>query len=229
MSGTHDDDGRAAMVRVWDLPTRLFHWALVVLVALQFATAEFHWLSMQWHYRFGYAALALLLFRVAWGLLGSQTSRFSDFVRGPRVVWRYMKTLVAGRVEPALGHNALGGWSVLAMLGLLLAQTISGLFASDGIDSDGPFADAASDATVKWMTRLHHLGETALLLLIALHIVAVLLHWLLHHDNLLVPMLSGRKRANAPPRRFVGGWRAVILFLLAASAVLLLSCFGNRG
>ena len=215
-------------VRVWDLPTRLFHWTLVVLVALQFATAEFHWLSMQWHYRFGYATLALLLFRIVWGFLGSQTSRFADFVRGPLAVWRYIRALVAGRAELGVGHNALGGWSVLAILGLLLVQTLSGLFASDGIDADGPFVDAVSDVAVKWITRVHHLGETALLVLIALHIVAVLLHWLLHHDNLILPMLNGRKEVdNAPMLRFAGSWRAAILFLLAAAAVLLLSYFGS--
>jgi cytochrome b len=215
-------------VRVWDLPTRLFHWVLVVLVALQFATADFHWLSMQWHARFGYATLVLLLFRIAWGLAGSQTSRFAEFVRGPVAVARYVKALFAGRAPLAIGHNALGGWSVLAMLALLLAQTVSGLFASDGIDTDGPFVDAASDAVVKWMTRLHHLGDTALLLMIALHVVAVLLHWLLHRDNLFAPMFSGRKAVDdAPPLRFAGGWRAVILLATAVAAVALLSCFGN--
>lgn len=215
-------------VRVWDLSTRLFHWTLVVLVALQFATADFHWLSMQWHARFGYATLVLLLFRIAWGFAGSQTSRFAEFVRGPVAVARYVQALFAGRAPLAIGHNALGGWSVLAMLALLLAQTVSGLFASDGIDSDGPFVDAASDAVVKWMTRLHNLGDTALLLMIALHVAAVLLHWILHRDNLVAPMLSGRKAVDeAPPLRFAGGWRAAILITIAIAAVALLSYFGN--
>jgi cytochrome b len=215
-------------VRVWDLSTRLFHWTLVVLVALQFATADFHWLSMQWHARFGYATLVLLLFRIAWGFAGSQTSRFAEFVRGPVAVARYVQALFAGRVPLAIGHNVLGGWSVLAMLALLLAQTVSGLFASDGIDTDGPFVDAASDAVVKWMTRLHNLGDTALLLMIALHVAAVLLHWLLHRDNLVAPMLSGRKAVDeAPPLRFAGGWRATILLATAMAAVALLSYFGN--
>ena len=214
--------------RVWDLPTRLFHWALVVLVALQFATAEFHWLSMQWHFYLGYATLALLLFRIVWGFAGSQTSRFGDFVRGPAAVGRYVRSLLAGRSEVTIGHNALGGWSVLAMLALLLAQTLSGLFASDGIDTDGPFVDAVSTATVKLMTRVHHLGETALLALIGLHVVAVLLHWLLHHDNLIAPMFSGRKRITAArPLRFAGGLRAALMFLLAIAAVLVLAYFGS--
>lgn len=214
--------------RVWDLPTRLFHWALVLLVALQFATAEFHWLSMQWHYRFGYATLALLLFRVAWGFFGSQTSRFAEFVRGPVAVSRYLKTIVSGRHESATGHNALGGWSVVVMLVVLLVQTISGLFTSDGIDTEGPYVDAVSGATVKWMTRVHHLGETALLVLIALHVIAVLLHRLLYHDDLISPMVSGRKTlSGGRSLRFVGGWRAAILFALAIVIALVLSYLGG--
>jgi cytochrome b len=221
MSGQHD-------VRVWDLPTRLFHWALVVLVVLQFGTAEYHWLTMQWHERFGYATLALLLFRIAWGFAGSQTSRFGDFVRGPVAVARYLRALATGRAPLAIGHNALGGWSVLVMLSLLLAQVATGLFATDGIDTDGPFVDGASDALVKWMTRLHHLGETLLLLVIALHVIAVLLHLLLHRDNLIAPMFSGRKSvADAPPLRFAAGWRALVLFAIVVAAVVLLSRFGN--
>jgi len=214
--------------RVWDAPTRLFHWALAVLVTLQFATAEFHWLSMEWHYRFGYATLALLLFRVAWGFVGSQTSRFVEFVRAPGAVWRYAKALGSERNETRAGHNAAGGWSVLAMLGLLLLQTISGLFASDGIDTDGPFAEAASGAVVKWMTRVHNLGETALLIVVTLHIVAVLLHWVLGRDNLILPMISGRKEFSRPAAlTFASMRRAAIVFLIAAAAVALLSRFGS--
>ena len=180
--------------RVWDLPTRLFHWALVVLIALQFATAEFGWLSMEWHYRFGYATLALILFRLIWGVVGSQTSRFADFVRGPAAVARYLKAASSAESSTHIGHNPLGGWSVVTMLLCLLVQALTGLFSSDGIDEDGPFAGMVSNATVKFATRLHHLGETVLLVLITLHIAAVLLHWLIKHDNLIAPMITGRKR-----------------------------------
>ena len=219
--------------RIWDLPTRLFHWLLVVLVALQFATAEFDLLSMQWHYWFGYATLALILFRVAWGIVGSQTSRFTDFVRGPVVVAGYLKEQIsasspASDAQPNVGHNPLGGWSVLVMLLCLLLQTVSGLFASDGIDEDGPFADLVSNATVKLMTRLHHLGETALLVLICLHIAAVLLHWVLKHDNLILPMLTGSKRiGRTRPLYFVSAWRASIFAVIAIIAVVVLSRFAG--
>lgn len=217
-----------ASTRVWDLPTRLFHWALVVLVALQFATAEFGFLSMEWHYRFGWATLALLVFRIVWGFAGSQTSRFADFVRGPSAALRHAKAMFSADPQARAGHNPLGGWSVLAMLACLLVQAVSGLFTSDGIDEDGPFVDAVSGATVKLATTVHHLGETALIALVALHVAAVLLHWAVKRDNLIVPMITGRKRivATAPPR-FASGWLAFAIFVLVALAIALLSRAGG--
>jgi cytochrome b len=213
--------------RVWDLPTRLFHWTLVVLILLQFGTAEFGWLSMEWHYRFGYATLALLLFRIAWGFAGSQTSRFADFLRGPRALARYVRAELSVHESAQVGHNPLGGWSVIAMLLALLVQTLSGLITSDGIENDGPFVDRAPGAWVRFATHLHHLGENVLLALIGLHIAAVLLHWLLRHDDLVLPMITGRKRVVAPPLQFISGWRALLMFSIAAAAVLLLAYFGT--
>lgn len=215
--------GPARAQRVWDLPTRLFHWMLVVLVLLQFGTAEFGWLSMEWHYRFGYATLALLLFRIAWGLAGSQTSRFADFVRGPLALARYLRAELSAHATAQVGHNPLGGWSVLVILFVLLAQVVSGLFASDGIDTDGPFAERVSGAWVKLATRLHHLGESVLLALIGLHIAAVLLHWLLRHDNLVLPMITGTKRVDAPAPRFVSNGLALALFAAALAAVVVVA------
>lgn len=223
-------------VRIWDLPTRLFHWTLVVLIALQFVTAEFGFLSMQWHYRFGWATLALIVFRVLWGFVGSQTSRFADFVRGPTAVMRHLRMQWLGAENVAnstsgkvhIGHNPLGGWSVVTMLLCVLVQAISGLFTSDGIDEDGPFVDLVSSATVKLATKLHHLGETVLIALIALHIAAVLLHWALKHDNLILPMITGRKRADAPaPMRFASNWLALFLFAVAALAAIAVSRYGE--
>lgn len=225
MSAKLSASGPARAQRVWDLPTRLFHWALVAVVVLQFGTAEFGWLSMEWHYRFGYATLALLLFRIAWGFVGSQTSRFADFVRGPLALARYLRAEMSRHASAQVGHNPLGGWSVLVMLFVLLAQVVSGLFASDGIDTDGPFAERVSGAWVKLATRLHHLGESVLLALIGLHVAAVLLHWLLRHDNLVLPMITGTKRVDAPALRFVGSWRALALFVAAIAAVVVLAAF----
>lgn len=210
----------SGFIRVWDFPTRAFHWTLAVLVALQYATGEFHFLDMRWHLRFGYVTLALIAFRVLWGFCGSQTSRFSDFLRGPAAVWRYMRSLPSSNPPVRPGHNALGGWSVIALLASVSVQAVSGLFASDEIDTDGPFAAHVSDATVKWMTRVHHGNENVLLILVCLHIAAVLLYLVVKHDNLIAPMLNGRKRlVQTQSLRFASGWLALALFALCAAAI----------
>jgi len=205
---------------VWDLPTRLFHWTLVVLITLQYLSGEFGLLSMEWHYWLGYATLALIVFRVLWGFAGSQTSRFSAFVRGPREVVRYARASLHGRADAIVGHNPLGGWSVLLMLTSIVVQSVSGLFSSDDLVESGPFAAQVSDATIKWMTRIHNINRYVLLLLIVLHITAVLLHWAMRRENLVAPMLHGRGRDDrANPIRVVSAWRALALLILSAVAV----------
>ena len=216
---TPDAQGKASM-RVWDLPTRLFHWLLVVLIVLLYATGEFGMLDMRWHFWLGYATLALIVFRVLWGLFGSQTSRFGDFVRGPPAVARYVKAQMSTNAHISIGHNPLGGWSVLALLLSVLLQSVTGLFASDEIDTDGPFTGQVPGYTVKLMTRLHHWNENVLLLLIALHVAAVLFYLLVKRDNLIVPMLTGRKQATPPGMlRFASPWLALALLLLSMAAV----------
>lgn len=215
-------------VTVWDLPTRLFHWSLVVLILLQYASGEFDLLPMEWHYWLGYATLALIVFRVLWGFLGSTTSRFAEFVRGPGAVARYACASVRGREEPFVGHNPLGGWSVLLMLACIAVQSISGLFASDDLTESGLLASRVSDETVKWMTRVHNVNRYVLLMLIVLHISAVLLHWAIRHENLVAPMLHGRKRIeSASSTRLASTWRALALLLLSAVAVGMLIVWGS--
>lgn len=221
-------------VKVWDGPTRLFHWALAILILLQYGTAEWHWLDMDWHFRFGYATLALLLFRVAWGFVGSASSRFAAFVRGPRQVARYVRatfvrnavtaggadteTMSAGS-QRLVGHNPLGGWSVLVLLLSLAVQAVSGLFSSDEITVFGPLNGRVSEATAALMTSIHKLNQNVLLVLIALHIGAVLYYLVARRDNLVAPMLHGYKRvAGAAPRMVSVGW-ALALLVAAALVV----------
>lgn len=209
--------------RVWDLPTRAFHWTLALLIGLQYATGEFHFLDMRWHFRFGYATLALIAFRVLWGFCGSQTSRFSDFLRGPRAVWRYLHELMSTSPQVRIGHNPLGGWSVLALLASAALQAVSGLFSSDDIDTDGPLAATVPERTVKLMTRVHHWNENVLLILIGLHIAAILWYLLVKRENLIAPMLTGVKRVTrAQERRFANGWLALALFALCAATAAVL-------
>ena len=214
--------------RVWDLPTRIFHWSLVALILLQYATGEFGLLSMQWHYLFGYATLALIVFRVLWGFLGSDTSRFAHFVRSPLAVFHYARALVGGEARREAGHNPLGGWSVLLMLALVSLQAVSGLFTTDDVTEEGPLVARVSDATITLMTSIHHLGRYLLLALIALHVGAVVMHWVVRRENLVSPMLDGRAPLEvAQPLRFVPAWRALGLLLLSAASIWALVAWGE--
>lgn len=218
----------AATVRVWDLPTRLFHWLLVALIGLQYATGQFGLLSMQWHYLCGYATLALIVFRVLWGFFGSDTSRFAHFVRNPFAVLRYLRGLVGGDATREAGHNPLGGWSVIFMLALVALQAVSGLFTTDDVTEDGPLVARVSDATITLMTSVHHTTRYLLLALIALHVCAIALHYGWRKENLVAPMLDGRAPVDgAPSLRFVSVWRAVVLLLLSAAAVWSLVAWGD--
>jgi cytochrome b len=206
-------------VRVWDLPTRLFHWLLVLLIALQYATAEFHFLDMEWHFWFGYATLALIVFRVLWGIFGSQTSRFTAFVHGPSTVFRHTVSLFSNKAATSVGHNPLGGWSVLVLLASVLLQAISGLFASDGIDTQGPLSDRVTTAAVKMWTHIHEWNQNVLLILIGLHVVAIALYYVLRKENLLAPMITGRKLVESTPLHFAGMARAFVILAIAIAVV----------
>ncbi len=220
------DDG---LLRVWDLPTRIFHWTLVLLVALQFASGEFGWLPMRWHYWLGYATLAALLFRLAWGFVGSDTSRFARFVRGPRAALRYGADFLRGATQRAPGHNPLGGWSVLALLACLLVQAVSGLFTSDDIMEQGPLVARAPEATIEFMTSVHALNRYLLVLLIALHVTAVLVHRLRGHD-LVAAMWHGRARFDGTPApRLASSWRALLVVAISAPIVWAVVAWGEAG
>lgn len=174
--------------QVWDLPTRLFHWTLVILVAASWWTAEEQLDDL--HAWLGYAVLFLLLFRIGWGLVGSSTARFAAFVRGPASVLRYVR----GRFRwPLAGHSPLGALSVLALLALLVVQTGTGLFAldEDGL-SGGPLAHLVSIDSSETAYDLHEDLFDPLLALIALHISAILLYRLALGQKLLGPMITGK-------------------------------------
>lgn len=200
------------MIRIWDLPIRFFHWALVLLVAAQWATHKLH--QMQVHILLGEAMLALLLFRVIWGLIGSSTARFAGFLRGPRTVWAYLR----GRGEAGFGHNPVGGWSVAAMLLVLAVQVGLGLFATDedGLNS-GPLSHLISYDSARILAHRHETFFYILLGLIALHLGAVLYYWLVGRDNLVAPMITGRRAAGADGAEMIGAplWRLMLAAILA--------------
>lgn len=207
---------RGGRVRVWDLPTRLFHWSLVVLVTCSVVTAKVGGLWLDWHMRSGYAILALLVFRLLWGVAGSRHARLAHFVRGPRIVLAYLR----GRhPHDGAGHNPAGALSVVAMLAVLLVQAASGLFTNDGSFTEGPLAKLVSSATGERLSTLHRWGELAIYGLVALHLAAVAWYLAVRRDNLIGPMITGDRKGVAvhPVRDDPQLWlRAAVLLSVAA-------------
>lgn len=175
---------------VWDRPIRLFHWTLVALLPALWWTAEEG--AFTWHMALGAVALALLAFRIMWGFVGSSTARFSSFLRGPRAVAGYVRSQGREPGQPLIGHNPLGGWSVLAMLLLLLCQVALGLVAGDpDDDAVGPLNHLVSYTLANSATELHELVFNVIMAFVVLHVAVVLGHLLIKRDNLIRPMVTG--------------------------------------
>ncbi len=209
-------------VRVWDLPTRLFHWSLATCVVGLIVTGNVGGNAMVWHGRLGYAVLTLLLFRVTWGLAGGHWSRFGNFLYGPASITAYLRG--QGRPEHSVGHNPLGMFSVLALLLILLAQVGSGLFADDEIAFTGPLAGLVSEDWVGQATSYHKkVGKLILIALVALHLGAIAFYKLVKKQNLVQPMILGDKTVATPVPASRDNARtrllALVLLLLCAAAV----------
>jgi cytochrome b len=214
-------EGLLNRVRVWDLPTRLFHWALVVCTVGSVISAKLGGNAMVWHMRLGYAVLALVSFRLLWGVVGGHWSRFSNFIYSPAALWRFLRR----RAEPDdhfdVGHNPLGGFSVLAMLAWLLLQIGSCLIADDEISTTGPFIRFVSgEISLAWTAYHKSYGQWGLFFLVGLHVVAILYYRLGKQKDLIGPMLSGDKhlKSHAPSARDSAASRLFALTLLGACA-----------
>lgn len=175
--------------RVWDLPVRLFHWALVVLVAICFISIKSG--NVTAHQYAGVSVLVLIVFRIIWGFIGSSTARFSDFIQTPSIIFQYIKT----QKSPTEGHNPLGAWMVLALLGMLLIQTVTGLFLEDNtyIAQDSPLFKLISSDTRSILKQIHVVGELILYGLIGLHILAGIGYLLIKKQNLIRTMVTGKR------------------------------------
>lgn len=185
-------------VRVWDLPLRLFHWLLVACLIGSYVTIKVGGSWTDWHFRFGYTALTLILFRVLWGLVGPRYARFSSFVFSPSAVFAYLRD--AAHAPRTLGHSPLGSLSVVALLAVIGVQASAGLFTSDDIMVEGPLARLVSSATVAQASRLHHLNELLILGLVGVHIVAIIYYRLVRRQSLVKPMIVGDKLVEPDPR-----------------------------
>ncbi len=179
-------------VRIWDLPTRLFHGVLALCFVGLITTGYIAGEAMVWHFRLGYTVLSLLLFRLVWGCVGGRWSRFAAFVYAPGTLLRYLKGTTTP--EHTAGHNPLGALSVWALLGLLSLQTASGLFSDDEIATAGPLAKMASSRWVELATKYHtDVGQLILIALVLLHVAAVLFYRFQKREDLITPMLHGDK------------------------------------
>jgi cytochrome b len=217
--------------RIWDLPVRIFHWSSVALVAIAWWTEEYH--ALVWHEAAGYTLLVMLLFRLAWGFVGSTTARFTHFVRGRTTVWRYMRRELFTQAQTRNpGHNPLGGISVLMLLSCLLLIVVLGLFSVDvdGLDS-GRFAYLVSFDLGRTAAKYHRLAFHGLLILIALHLLAILYYGIRKRENLVWAMIAGSRRrvgANAEDLQFVSVTRAGALFAVVTGIVtIIVAVFGR--
>ncbi len=203
-------------IRLWDLPVRIVHWSLVLLLPALWWTQKSA--RMDLHQLLGYVTLGLLVFRIFWGFAGSSTAQFRGYLKGPRAILIYLRGHRGEEGEPIVGHNPLGGWSAIVLLGLLALQVGLGLFA---IDEDaivsGPLADHVSFETAEAARDWHEYMFNVLLGFIGLHLAAILFYALVKRDNLVGPMLSGRKRLPeaVPAPIFAPVWRAVLGLVLA--------------
>jgi cytochrome b len=210
-----DEQPSRTRVRVWDAPTRLFHWLMVLTVAVSWWTGESG--RLEWHRWSGYLALGLVAFRLYWGFFGGSTARFGNFLRGPRAIIDYLR----GRLPAAPGHNPLGALSVMALLAVLLAQVVLGLFAVDvdGIES-GPLSLYVSFETGRAAAHWHHRLFDLLLWLIALHVLAILWYLAIRRENLLDAMWRGSRAFPGTPTPLRSASTARLVIGLALAALL---------
>jgi cytochrome b len=203
--------------KLWDGPTRIVHWAMVILMGFAWWCVKAN--QTEWHLWAGYGILGLIVFRLIWGFAGSASARFVTFVKGPAATLAYAKTLSKRSAVDAAGHNPLGGWSVVAILAAILGQVVTGLFAVDvdGLES-GPLSDRVSFETGRLFSKWHDLSFTAIKLLVVLHLSAITFYALYKRANLITPMITGYRAFEVDPKlRFAPLWRAVLGAAVAAA------------
>ena len=211
---------------VWDLPLRLFHWALAIAVSVCLYTGiNGGFYEMDWHKISGYVVLGLLLFRLAWGIVGPRHARFTALIHGPGAIWRWLRPALRRESTTVAGHNPLAGWFILITLLTLLLQASTGLFATDDIFVDGPlrhlapseFLGMTQNEFLRLATRIHRQGEDIILILVGLHLFAILAHRVYLREPLVSAMITGRRK-GAPESAGIASQRILLGVVLAAAA-----------
>jgi cytochrome b len=206
-------------IRVWDAPTRLFHWAIVGLIGVSWLSESLGWMTI--HFLSGYSIIALLLFRLIWGFIGSETSRFSRFLKSPVAALRHLAHLHRREPDTEIGHNAAGGWMVLLMLVLLAVQAGTGLCANDDGATEGPLFNYVGKAWSDWLSHVHSINFTLIQIAVVLHILAILAYAVLKRHDLVRPMLTGEKYLPMGTQGPVLArpWFALVVFAIAVAVV----------
>jgi cytochrome b len=219
----------AASARIWDLPTRLSHWAIASLFLFQFLTGRYDLLAPAAHLWAGYLLIAALLFRLQWGLVGPEPSRFSHFIAGPGAVWRYLRGMWTRKPSHWPGHNPLGGWSSALMLALLTIQAVTGLFIETWADLRGPLAERVTRDTAILMADIHAVVQWPLLALILLHVLAALLYLAVKREDRIGPIfVSGRLAVEpgTPDIAPASAWRAWLVLAVSVTVTVLVAWLG---
>ncbi|MFC3095971.1 cytochrome B [Alteromonas sediminis] len=178
---------------IWDIPVRICHWAIVLLVIAQWVTAELLDDAIQWHAWFGYGLLGVVVFRLLWGFIGSRYARFGQFLASPKTVLHYLVATFKGEAPTYTGHNPLGGWMALFLLLVLLVQSITGLFMTDEIFFSAPYFSAVSSDVQSLMNTLHHQAFTVIQIAVLLHVIAALIYVFVKKQPIIKAMVTGKK------------------------------------
>jgi cytochrome b len=219
MLAAHRQERRMRRIKIWDLPTRLFHWLLVVLIAMAWCSQEFN--SMDIHVYVGYAILTLIVFRVVWGFVGGDTARFRQFLRSPVAAFVHLLHIHRREPDRDIGHNAAGGWMVLVMLVLIGVQAGTGLFSNDDGDTEGPLMHFVSKDQSDWLSHIHSVNFKLIEAAIVLHVLAILTYALVKRRNLVWPFITGTKTmpADVQAPRLVNPVRGLLVLVIAVGFV----------
>lgn len=204
-------------VKIWDLPTRIFHWVLVAGIFFMWYSTEISDSLMDRHAQVGEFLLALILFRIIWGFVGSESSRFTSFLKSPKRAVNYAKTIFSRKPSWHAGHNPLGGWMVIALLLAVLGQASTGLFTSDDIMIEGPLYAIAPSGLVDFMSGIHHWLFNVLIGLIVVHVASILYYRIFKRTNLISAMVKGdapwpENEPLSAALKFRSAWLALVIF-----------------
>ena len=210
---------------VWDLPTRLFHWLTVALLVLLYITERLNWMDL--HIWAGYILLALVIFRLIWGFVGSDTARFSRFIAPPRKAAHHLRRIFHREPDTIVGHNPAGGWMVLLMLALLLVQSLSGIYTNNDVANEGRWTEVVPTPIANAISDSHTWVWDVILAAVALHVVAIATYAAVKRHNLLVAMVTGRKALSEPCAhpRMAKPWLACLAMLIAVGITVALADF----